>query len=121
MSGNVAEQFANAVMSGIVDDNMRAYADIVATRTAADVKDEYWKRVLGLLSSASPEQRDVIFSIMRQVAVDTVSSVFGVLDGVSAIEGLMGEITVTYDGVTVNGDLQDYFLSLEEGGRSRDF
>jgi len=115
MSGSMAvEQFVSAFKSGVVDDNMRAYAEVVATRTADDVADAHWKRALGLFSSASPEQRDIIFAVMRQVAVDTVSSVFGVLDGVSAIEGLPGEITVTYGGETVSGELQDYFLSLEE-------
>lgn len=120
MSDNMTvEQFVKALRSGVIDDNMRAYAEVVASRHADDVADVHWKRVLGLFSSASPEQRDVIFAIMRQVAVDTVSSVFGILDGVSAIEDLPGEITVTYEGETVSGELQDYFLSLEEAASKK--
>ena len=117
MNVNITEEFAGAFRSGVVDRNIRIYSDIVATRTAADVKDEYWRSVLELFSSLSPEQRVVLLDIMKQVAVDAVASVFGVLDGISTIDGLGGEIAVTYDGATVSGDLQEYFLAVEAPSR----
>jgi len=49
---------------------------------------------------------------MRQVSIDTVSSIFGVLDGVTLLDQFREDFAVTYDGgPPLNGDLQDIFLA----------
>ena len=59
-------------------------------------------------------QRDVLFSIMRHVMIDTVSSVLAVVDGVSSLEGRNGSFKLLVDGSDIAGSLQDRFLAAEE-------
>lgn len=49
---------------------------------------------------------------------DSVSTIFGVLDGTTFIEGLDEDFIVSYGGAEVQGYLQDYFIQKieEEGG-----
>ncbi len=52
---------------------------------------------------------------MRQVIVDTLSNVFGVLDGSTPLENYRDYFHLAYgdDPQDLNGDLQDIFLSDE--------
>ena len=63
--------------------------------------------------------RAVLFEIMRQVTVDTVSNLFGILDGASALEGPREDFVLTSqpDNRKLNGNLQDLFLEAEERER----
>jgi len=48
--------------------------------------------------------------------VDTVSNLFGIIDGTSLLETYREEFSLTYgkDTTRLNGDLQDLFLEAEE-------
>lgn len=76
-----------------------------------------WRRALKLFGALSPEQREVFFEVVRQVAVDTTSNVLGVIDGVNALEGVHGEFELRLGGKKLSGDLQSQFLIEEERTR----
>jgi hypothetical protein len=62
------------------------------------------------------EQRAALRAFGRQVMIDTVSNLFGILDGTSILEHHREEFLLTYGKASdkLSGDLQDYFLAMYE-------
>lgn len=109
-------------MTTVVDEGVSSYKNIFAH--PGTVTDPYWARVLALYRSLPRGQRKVILDIMRQVQIDTVSHVFGILDGSTGLDGRARDFELTAKArkrkVRLDGDLQDLFLALEEErGRPR--
>ena len=113
------EHFVSQVRSVVVQQNAAIYKDLFESTTPESASDAYWKRALTLHGSLSDADRAVLFEIMRQVTVDTVSNFFGILDGASALEGPREDFVLTSqpDNRKLNGNLQDLFLEAEERER----
>jgi hypothetical protein len=63
------------------------------------------------------EQRTALRAAVEQVMIDTISNIFGILDGSSILEKYREDFVLTYgeSRSPLNGELQDYFLaSLED-------
>lgn len=103
------EKFVEAVLKTVVEDGIASYKEILAA-DPGEATDPYWKRVLDLYQSLAPAQREVILEIMRQVEIDTVSGIFGILDG----EDFELFHKTAKSRVRLNGDLQDLFLGKVE-------
>lgn len=110
------ERFVGLARSEIVDGNLGLYQRLFEETPLSETTDDYFREALGLFERLSGEERDVFFKILRQVSVDTVSSLFAVLDGVSSLQGQIDDFDLSYQGKKINGDLQDLFLELEEDG-----
>jgi hypothetical protein len=113
------ENFISQVRSVVVQQNASIYKDLFESTTPEGASDAYWKRALTLHRSLSDAERAVLFEIMRQVSVDTVSNLFGIIDGASALEGPREDFVLTSqpDNRKLNGNLQDLFLEAEERER----
>ena len=66
-----------------IDENVTIYRDLFASTPLEKASDTYWERALSLFKALSPERHEIFFEVMRQVAVDTTSSVLGVIDGIT--------------------------------------
>lgn len=110
------DEFVRQLHSSIVEGNANTYRDLFTRTDVKDVTDPYWLRATGLYSSLDNVQSAVFVEVMRQVTVDTISSVLAVLDGVSRLEGQAEDLTLIFDHspVRLNGDLTDRFLEIEE-------
>ncbi len=111
------ENFVKEVKKSIVEENESLYRDLFENTNASEATDEYWKEALKLFSGLDDNGKEALFKIMRQVSVDTVSNLFGVLDGVSSLDGVDEEFKLSAsdnENEIINGDLQDIFLELEE-------
>ena len=110
------DRFIDAVMKTVIDDGVESYKGIFARPGV--VTDPYWRRVLELYRSLPGRQRKVIFEIMRQVQVDTLSEIFGIVDGTSSLNGRFETFELVHKAgrrrVRLNGDLQDLLLEKEE-------
>lgn len=111
------KDFAIQLRDAVVEQNAAIYKDIYASTTINSASDLYWKRALTLHAALTPKQRAVLFEIIRQTMVDTVSNVFAVLDGVSPLEDSQEDFVLMSktDPQKINGDLQELFLEIEEG------
>ena len=109
------EDLATGLMRQVVDENVGIYCELFTHTSLSDATDPYWRRALTLFASLSEEQRAVFFEVVRQVSVDTVSNVLGVLDGVNMIAGADAGFAVIYNGdQRMDGDLQSLFLVENE-------
>lgn len=105
-----------AIRTSVIDENLKIYSDLFNETDRAEAADRYWSDALAFFDSLSEADRDMLFRIIRQVSIDAVSNVLGVLDGSSFAEGVDGEIVVQISpsGDVISGDLQDAFVSLFE-------
>jgi hypothetical protein len=78
-----------------------------------------WPDMARLYRSLTEEQRRAFMEAVRQVVVDTMSQILGILDGSSLLAKHRDDFHLTYGDHQneLNGDLQDYFLSPETGGK----
>jgi len=110
------KDFVEALYDEVVNRPAAEYFTELDQCTQSDIKDDYGKSVWKLWSELTDEQRAVVRSIVRQVAIDTVSHMLGIIDGPTLLNKYRGEFCLTYDGgPPLNGDLQDLFLAKAYG------
>ena len=97
-------------------ESVRDYGDSLKT-PLAEVTDPLYRDVIALHNSLTPRQRKVLAAFARQGFIDGVSTVMGILDGSSGLQGhgsVDFELTLRGRKQKLNGDLQDYFLEAIE-------
>mgnify|MGYP003324628399 CR=1 FL=1 len=112
-----AEDFVRLIRNSVIDENHAIYKDLFDSTDRGAVSDEYWVRALSLYDQLDEKSQAVVFEIIRQVMSDTVSNLFGVLDGVNWPDGQAEGYNLQTEsgkGGKINGDLQDLFLEMEE-------
>jgi len=101
---------AERLLQGVVKINFTSYRELFTKTKPEQATDPYWKSALALFAGLNQSEKETFFSILKQVAVDTVSNVAGAIDGSSDI-GLKEDIRlIDRDGKPISGCLQDYFL-----------
>jgi len=67
-----------------------------------------------MYSSFTKDQKKIFFDLLKIVIIDSISQIFGIIDGSSYLTGGNMEIEMSIEGQNTEGMLQDYFLSLVE-------
>lgn len=112
------ESFVSSIIQTVVEENNAAYADLfISTET---VTDEYWIEARRLYASLSAGDQQVLLRIMRQVAIDAVSTLFGIFDGTTPIAERLEKFELKHGGTRLSGDLQDLFLGAIEDLEAED-
>lgn len=109
-------EFVKGLRNAVVEDNLSIYKNLFENTELNSVTDSYWKDALAFFNKLDFKDKEVFFKVIRQIEVDTISNILGVLDGVSWIEGQKGNFKLVVDNSNdvINGELQDKFLELEE-------
>lgn len=109
------QKFIEGIRTQVIEANLNAYRDLFDAAQGEHVTDPYWQRVGPFYASLDANQRDTLFTILRQVEVDTVSGFLAILDGVKVIDPKEGDFVLTTeaDQAKINGDLQAIFLEPE--------
>lgn len=104
---------AEALLNNACVDNVAFYRQMVEQEPLDAIKDEFWRKVVTLTRSLSHEDRETVLAFAHQVAVDTVSTVCGGIDGTTQLGGQFVVLSLTdNEGQQHAGALQDEFLSL---------
>jgi hypothetical protein len=113
------ESFVSHVRSAIVEQSAATYRHMFESFTPETAPDPLWKRALALHRSLSEPERSVLVELMRQASVDTVSNLFGVLDGSTSLADSREEFVLLSkpDNQLLSGNLQDLFLEADERER----
>jgi hypothetical protein len=107
-------ELVQALLQEVVEGNTREYSKMLST-SASTARDPTWKQILTARESMDPAQRGALDVLVKQVVVDTVSTILGILDGPTVLPRFRGPFTLTYEsGAKLNGDLQDLFLEATE-------
>ncbi len=108
------EQFVKNIFENLVEENIRIYKDLYDSYEITDKTVDYWKNAIQLYQSLDGNQKKIFYRILEQNMIDTISNLFGVLDGNTNLSGKEYEILVEIDGVDTNNELQDSFLEYIE-------
>ena len=111
-----ADEFVSCIRREILEANLATYRDTLErSLSEPGFTDDYWRRAGELYRSLNDEQRRQLLGIMRQVSLDTLSSILGVLDGSALLEKHRDYFHLRYgdEPQELNGELQDLFLSAE--------
>jgi hypothetical protein len=116
-----SKEFVDALRNAVIYD-IPIYKDLFISAERSKVKDPYWKAALALFDKLDNSEREILFSIIKQIQVDTLSNVLGIIDGSSFMEGYFDDLVLiskredqsTLDGEIISGDLQGIFLNLED-------
>ncbi len=107
-----AETFSAQIKAAVIDENAEIYRDLFEnTETATD---PYWIRALALYKGLNENQRVVFLEVVRQIAIDSVSNIFAVIDGVTQLHGQDGAISFRLGDEELSGELQERFLEQFE-------
>lgn len=111
-------KFITKVYEEIVNANIAFYSKAYNDISINDNLTDEMKNKIAFVQSLDPEQKKVFVSHMKQVAIDTLSNVFGIIDGSSYLEGFNeGDFELKYGShikQILSGDLQDMFLEHVE-------
>lgn len=111
------EDFVSLIRTLVFDADMADYRQLFCNTAIEKASDPYFKRALTLFGSLTPQQKEVLFEIMRQVCVDTAVSVLSVIDGLHIPNG-QDEFELRHGGgPPLNGDLYNLLLADIEMAR----
>ena len=108
------ETFVEGIIEDTVNSDWNIYVDLFNKTDMKDVTDEYWKRAIVFYNKIDVKDRDVFFSILKQVNIDAISSMLGLLDGVFRLKNQDEAFELKYSGIKLNECLQDIFLEKIE-------
>jgi len=104
------EEFVKKLYDMLVKEHIDIYRTLFEKTKLSDAKVEYWKNALTFYEKIDDSQKEIFYSILQQVVIDTISTTFGVIDGSSTLTGGNLEITMQIDGKDTDAELQDAFL-----------
>lgn len=107
-----ADVFTAQIKKAIIEENTGIYRDLFDNTKSAT--DPYWVRALELYNALDENQRNVFIEVVRQTAIDSVSNIFAVVDGVTQLDGQDGDIRFSCGDDELTGELQDRFLEQFE-------
>lgn len=108
------EIFVKSVYETVVEENKNLYKHLFETTIVDKRTDEYWRQSLNLYNSLSTENKEALINIIKQTMIDTISNMFGIIDGSSTLKDSNIDAKLLLDGVDTEGELQDLFLSYVE-------
>ena len=83
-------------------------------RTDAELIKPYGKRLQRLLQTVDDEQYDIVCEIVRQISIDTIASLFCVIEGNYGTVTKDVELELLADGEPITEDLTSEFLNMVE-------
>ena len=109
------EEFVACIRDEILEKYLQMLHQELADGVIHKTRSFHWPDAVDFYRSLDAQQRVRLMTVSRQIIVDTLSYVFGILDGSTLLEHHREYFRLTYgnDSDKLNGDLQDLFLSGE--------
>lgn len=121
----IDKTFVEETFKEVVLDNLKCYREMYLDRKIpSDAKGAGVKKIL-FVQNLNSEDREILFSLLSQVTIDSISSIFGIIDGSSYLDKFsgVGEFSLKYGGnlkKKISGDLQSLFLEYVEHNYKED-
>lgn len=108
------EDFVKSLYKSIVQEDLELYKNLYETTNVSKNTDDYWRKALGLYNSLEEENKGVLFKIIEQTMIDTISNMLGIIDGSSTLIDCTIEPKLLLDSIDTECELQDCFLEYIE-------
>ncbi len=117
------EKFVRKIYEEVIDDNLTYYKSAYDNLEISEDLPAETKADILFVQSLSNENKTIFHAHMKQVMIDTISNLFGIIDGSSYLEGFNdGDFELKYGAQiksTISGDLQDLFLEHVEENQEK--
>jgi hypothetical protein len=107
-------KFVTDIRSRVVQNDNIRYENLLESEK--EINDSQWKEIVSIYRRLSKDEKNKFIDFLRLIQVNTVSHVFGILDGSTYLneERETFQLISNSDQAVINGDLQDLFLEMEE-------
>jgi hypothetical protein len=107
-------EFVMRIREEVVDHNIRHYDRLLETPSTT-ARDPEMCAIILAYEGLDVAQKKAVRALVRQVVIDAISNMFGILDGSSLLRGVRERFSLTYGATRdrLDGDLQEMFLSSE--------
>lgn len=110
-----ADRFVRQLRKDVIDAEVDLYRDLFESNDNQTAGDAYCSEIRSLYASLNKDQKETLLKIVRQVSVDTLASLLGIIDGLSYFEGASNQLRLTvHDKNKLSGDLQERFFMQEQ-------
>lgn len=113
----IGEQIANGVFKEVAVENVRIFSQRYLKSEPFGLGTINWNATINFAESLSLRQRAALLEIIRQVSIDSVSTVFSFVEGCGTLPGFPGDFTLIYEGEEIGQDIQTNFLNADEASR----
>jgi hypothetical protein len=111
-------EFVELLKANVLDFNFISYIQFFRSGNLETVMDPYWKKALQLYEHIKESEKEVFFMIIKQIEIDTISSLLGIIDGTIVIkENADINLSINVGNKSIGGNLQDQFLEIIENER----
>ncbi|MDF2801267.1 MAG: transposase mutator type [Anaerocolumna sp.] len=108
------EEFIKRLYETSIIDGLESYKNQFNNTVITDKTAEFTKKALDMYQSLTSDQKEVFFEVLKITMIDTISLMFGVLDGSSTLNGGYMDVKMSIDGKDTEEELQDTFLEYVE-------
>jgi len=110
-----ADVFVRQLRRDVIDGEVKLYKELLEKSEHQTASDPYWTEIRLLYASLNSEQKDTLLNIVRQVSVDVLASLLGIIDGLSYFEGASNQFRLTvHENIELSGDLQERLFMQEQ-------
>ena len=108
-------EFVSAIRERVINGDHQYYSE--SLESSLEPTDPIWKQGIQLYKGMTKEQKEAFLNFLRLVQANTVSHIFGILDGSSYLEGKNDDFVLKTESseAPINGYLQDLFWEMEDG------
>ncbi|WP_425449869.1 hypothetical protein [Dethiothermospora halolimnae] len=108
------EIFIRSLYKTIVQEGKNEYKELLDNTNIEDVTDKYWISALQLYGNLTEDKKEELMGVIELVMIDTISSMLGIIDGSSTLNGCDTEPKLYLDNIDTDNELQDLFLEYIE-------
>lgn len=108
------EEFVKRLYDTGIEDGLEIYINQFNNTVITDKTTEFTRKALDMYNSLTNNQKDVFFEVLKITMIDTISLIFGVIDGSSTLNGGSMDIKMYINGEDTDEELQDTFLEYVE-------
>ena len=109
------EELIKNIYMTVIEDGITQYKDMYESEGVSEPTTDYGKCVSELYHLFNEKQKDMFMVILKQIMIDTISHVFGLLDGCTSLYGGgYVEAEIKINGLSTEEELQDTFLRFIE-------
>lgn len=110
---NTDEKFVLELKNQVIGKTLSDYLEMLKSIELDSVSDEGWKAFIAFIRT-HPKGNELAEQVLRQIMTDTLSATLGAIDGSYLLSGFRGELTLSYDGEIINGELLPLLREHEE-------
>jgi hypothetical protein len=108
------EEMINGLKKRVIDSSLQMYIKMFNEAKILPKSDKYWVDAMNFFKTLDKDEKNVFFSIVNQIQIDTLADVLAFLDGIYWVEGQeegLKLISLDDPENKLNEDLTDIFLN----------